>query len=60
MISASMDPALQGADKIKAAQKRVDDLNGRFAKWYYVISAESFDSIHLKRKDLVRDKPKAS
>lgn len=60
MISASIDPKLKGEKEIKAAQERVDNLNGRFAKWYYVISAESFDSIHLKRKDLLRDKPKAS
>ena len=60
MISASLDPQLKGETAIKAAQERVDNLNGRFAKWYYVISAESFDSIHLKRKDLLREKPKAS
>jgi len=29
------------------------DLNARFADWYYVISAESFDKLHLKRQDLV-------
>jgi len=60
MISASMDASLKDAKAIEAAKKRVDDLNGHFAKWYYVISAQSFDSIHLKRKDLVKDKPKAS
>jgi hypothetical protein len=60
MITAAVDPALKDTKQIDAAKKRVDDLNGRFAKWYYVISAQSFDSIHLKRKDLVKDKPKAS
>ncbi|HKW13723.1 MAG TPA: DUF4340 domain-containing protein [Candidatus Krumholzibacteria bacterium] len=60
MISASMDASLKDQKAIDAAKKRVDDLNGHFAKWYYVISAQSFDSIHLKRKDLVKDKPKAS
>ncbi len=29
------------------------DLNTRFARWYYVISADSFDRIHLRRGDLV-------
>ena len=29
------------------------DLNTRFAQWYYVISAESFDRIRLRRTDLV-------
>jgi hypothetical protein len=33
-------------------QKRSDELNTRFAGWYYVISAESFDKLHLKRSDL--------
>jgi hypothetical protein len=60
MISASLDPALKEAKAIDAAKKRIDDLNGHFAKWYYVISAQSFDSIHLKRKDLIKEKPKAS
>jgi hypothetical protein len=60
MISASMDPTVTDAKKIEAATRRVNDLNGHFAKWYYVISAQSFDSMHLKRKDLIKDKPKAS
>jgi hypothetical protein len=60
MISASLDPTVTDAKKIEAATRRVNDLNGHFAKWYYVISAQSFDSMHLKRKDLVKDKPKAS
>jgi len=29
------------------------DLNGRFAQWYYVISADNFDRIHLRRSALV-------
>ncbi len=60
MISASLDPSVTDAKKVEAAKRRVDDLNGHFAGWYYVISAQSFDSIHLKRKDLIKDKPKAS
>ncbi len=46
--------------RVEAGQKRADDLNARFAKWYYVISSESFDNLRLKRADLVRDKPKQS
>ena len=30
--------------------------NARFADWYYVISADSFDTIHVKRSDLVKKK----
>ena len=33
-----------------------DELNARFAKWYYVISAKSFDELHLTRADLLREK----
>lgn len=29
------------------------ELNNKFADWYYVISAESFDKLRLTRKDLV-------
>lgn len=46
--------------KIEAGRKRVDVLNARFAKWYYVISADSYDGLRLRRKDLMKDKPKAS
>ena len=47
-------------EKHEAWRQRVDtgrrtsaDLNVRFAQWYYVISAESFDRIRLRRADLV-------
>ena len=30
-----------------------NEMNRRFADWYYVISAESFDKLHLKRNDLL-------
>ena len=33
-----------------------DEMNRRFADWYYVISSESFDKLHLKRKDLLVNK----
>lgn len=47
-------------EKHETWRQRVDtgrrisaDLNARFAQWYYVISAESFDRIRLGRADLV-------
>lgn len=46
------------AARVEAGQKRADELNARFAKWYYVISADSFDNLRLRRADLLRDKPK--
>ncbi|MDH3217684.1 MAG: DUF4340 domain-containing protein [Candidatus Krumholzibacteria bacterium] len=33
-----------------------DDLNARFASWYYVISAGSFDKLRQTRSDLVSEK----
>lgn len=39
--------------KVEAGRKTSADLNARFALWYYVISSESFDKIHLQRRDLV-------
>ncbi|MDZ7309311.1 MAG: hypothetical protein ONB49_19950, partial [candidate division KSB1 bacterium] len=54
-------------DEYDEWQKKMDkgrnlsnDLNARFAKWYYVISAASFDKLHLSRKDLVKPKSKTS
>ncbi|MFH1686241.1 MAG: DUF4340 domain-containing protein [bacterium] len=36
--------------------QKVTQLNGRFAEWYYVISAESYDKLHVTRQELVVDK----
>jgi len=44
--------------KIDNGQKTSTDLNNRFAKWYYVISAESFDKLNLQRSDFVKKKDK--
>lgn len=32
------------------------NLNDRFAEWYYVISADSFDKLHLSRNELIVSK----
>ena len=42
--------------KVEAGRDRVKELTRRFAPWYYVIDAESFDKLKLSRKDLVREK----
>ncbi len=44
--------------KIEDGKKKVKELNDRFAGWYYVISAESFENLRLARKDLVKPKEK--
>jgi len=43
-------------DKVAKGRETAAELAGRFAPWYYVISAESFDKIHLNRGDLVKAK----
>ncbi len=35
------------------ARKSADEINARFANWYYVISSTNFDKVHLKRSELV-------
>ena len=44
--------------KVEKGRKRSEELSSRFAKWYYVISADSFDKLHLTRKDLLKKKEK--
>jgi hypothetical protein len=46
-------------EKFDAGEKKVKELNTRFGAWYYVISADSFNKLHLSRKDLVKEKTKA-
>ncbi len=42
--------------KVEAGRSTSADLNTRFARWYYVISSQSFDRIHLTRRDIVTRK----
>jgi len=43
-------------EKVKGAQKRVRELNGRFADWYYVVSEAEFSKIRLSRSDVIKAK----
>ncbi len=43
-------------EKVEAGKKEVEKLNKRFADWYYVIDAASFDKLHKSRTDLVEVK----
>jgi hypothetical protein len=40
-------------DKVKAGKKRVEELNARFADWFYIISDETYQKIHLSRENLI-------
>jgi len=44
--------------KIKDGEKRVQELNARFADWYYVIADNVYQKIHLNRDKLVKKKEK--
>lgn len=46
------------AAKIESGKQKVNDLNERFADWYYVISNDSFDKLRLSRADLIKPKEK--
>jgi len=43
-------------ENVKKGRETADALTKRFAPWYYVISASSFDKIHLNRGELVKKK----
>ncbi|MFM7244479.1 MAG: DUF4340 domain-containing protein [Planctomycetaceae bacterium] len=43
-------------ERVKAAKKRVRDLNNRFADWYYVVSDKEYDKIHLGRDAMIQNK----
>jgi len=43
-------------EKIEKGKEKSNELNSRFAKWYYVISGSSFDKLSLKRSDLIKKK----
>ena len=43
-------------DNVTQGQETAGELSRRFAPWYYVISSESFDKIHLRRSDLIETK----
>ncbi|MDY0165266.1 MAG: DUF4340 domain-containing protein [Thermoguttaceae bacterium] len=44
--------------KIEDGKKKVQELNDRFADWYYVISDEVYKKIHLSRDEIVKPKEK--
>ena len=41
---------------MKAAQKRVRELNSRFADWYYIVSNKEYAKIHLTRDGILQKK----
>ena len=43
-------------EKVKAGKEQAEELNRRFAEWYYVIPGDSYDKLSLARADLVKAK----
>jgi hypothetical protein len=41
-------------EKKDEAEKKVRELNARFADWYYVISEDVYKKLHLNRSDLIQ------
>jgi hypothetical protein len=42
--------------KVEEGRAKAEELNARFADWYYVIAAEDFEKLRVTRKDLVTAK----
>ena len=40
---------------MREGQAKADRLAARFANWYYVVSATSYDRIHLPKEDFLKD-----
>ena len=41
------------AQRIKDPEERIEDLNSRFADWYYLISEYTYNRLHLSKTDLI-------
>ena len=50
------DDYTQWQEKVARNRQLAEDLNNRFAAWYYVISSDSFEKVRLDRSDLVKEK----
>jgi hypothetical protein len=42
-------------EKLRQANQRINELNSRFADWYYVISEDEFKRVKLSHNDLIRE-----
>ena len=46
----------QWQEKLTRGSELAENLNNRFAAWYYVISSDSFEKVRLGRSDLIKEK----
>ena len=61
--SAVPEPPVSDADahaawetRVRESQERADRLAARFADWYYVVAADSYDRIHRPRGEFMKDR----
>ncbi len=47
-------------EKISSARRKVDELNARFAEWYYLISESEYKKLRVTLDDLIQPKGAAS
>lgn len=47
-------------ETLEKAKEKADELNGRFADWYYVISEDVYKKMNLSRIDLIKEKDSAA
>ncbi len=47
-------------EAIKKGKQHAKELNDRFADWFYFISEEDYNKVHLGRSDILKKKPVAS
>ena len=47
-------------ERIKKARDKVQELNFRFAEWYYVVTEDEYRKIHLSRSDVVTESEEAA
>ena len=43
--------------KVESGQEKADDLNRRFAQWYYVIPGDDYDKLAVTRTGFIKAKP---
>ena len=43
-------------EKLTAAEKRVQELNARFANWCFIIDEKVYNQIHLSQTDVIKEK----
>ena len=46
--------------RVSEGREKAERLAARFARWYYVVAASSYDRIHKPREDFLKDREEAN